>query len=227
MSGAAGRMKAETVGERMNWNKKEVTKRLHKRILFVLPILSFLSGCITEYGIAAPSYDHPIVKNHTLSFNPDDDEQNLIFQFMRPYGYPFTCATIGIRSRIPHQNLRIHEVSFIWKNKKKYILKNLSSDLSMEYRIDYKGSYFYRDAFGSFYDRRIHIHTTALFGGMGLKKPKWNTERYVITDKMLIPVTIVYSYEDGILRTETDMFTVQCRRRDAIELPWFIAMLSR
>jgi hypothetical protein len=200
---------------------------LNKNLFFALPVLAFLSGCITEYGIKTSAYVNPIVQNRYLIFNPDDDAQNLAFEFRRYYGYPFTCVTIGIRSRIPHQKLRIHEVSFIWKGKKRYIIKNLNSELSMEYSVDFKGSYFYRDAFGGFYeDKKIHIHTTSLFGGIGLKKPKWDTEKYAVTDEMPIPVTIVYSYEDGITWTETDTFTVYCNRRDAIELPWFLAALS-
>jgi hypothetical protein len=192
-----------------------------------LPALACLSGCITEYGIVPPVYDHPTEENRYLYFNPDDDERNLVFEFRRYYGYPFTCAEIYARSRLPHQKLLVHEVVFTWKNKKRYIVKNRNLELSMGYNVDYKGSGFYWDNPSNFYKQRIHVYTTSLFRGLGLKKPKWKTEKYDIVDEMPIPVTIVYSYEDGIVRTETDTFTVYSKRRDAIELPWFIAALSR
>jgi hypothetical protein len=178
-----------------------------------------LNGCTTEYGIKTPEFND-------LNFPPYNDKQNLAFEFRRYYGYPFTYPNIYIRSRFPHQKLRIHEVSFIWENKKKYIIKNLNLELSTTYGSDeiYNSSpsfYWYW-----FVLDRTMIPTTALFGGLGMKKPGRDIKRYGLSDEMPIPVTIVYSYEDGILRTETDTFTVQCRKRDAIELPWFLVALS-
>jgi hypothetical protein len=96
----------------------------------------------------------------------------------------------------------------------------------MDYEADAAGSFFYWDDF-DFYRKKIHVYTTALFGGMGMKKPGRDIESYYVSDEMPIPVTIVYSYEDGILRTETDTFIVYCKRRDAIELPWFLTALSK
>jgi hypothetical protein len=199
-------------------SSKGVTAMVIKKFMFVLPLLVFLNGCTTEYGIKTPMYND-------LYFPPYSDKQNLIFEFSRYYGYPFTCCHIIIRSHIPHQKLRIHEVSFIWKNKKKFIIKNLNLKLSMNYKAYTPDSFYYWDDF-DFSQKRIHVYTTALFGGLGMKKPGRATKQYGISDEMAIPVTIVYSYEDGILRTETDTFTVQCRKRDAIELPWFLVALS-
>jgi hypothetical protein len=189
-----------------------------KKFMFVLPILVFLNGCTTEYGIKAPIHDD-------LDFPPYNDKRNLAFIFYRYYGYPFTLCSIIIRSHIPHQTLRIHEVSFIWKNKKKYIIKNLNLNLSMNYEAYTASSFFYWDKF-AFHRRKIHVYTTTLFGELGMKKPNSNTKQYGLSDEMPIPVTIVYSYEDGILRTETDTFTIQCKKRDIIELPWFLVALS-